>query len=90
MVILEILTGRYPSSPSQQERGNESNLADWLQSIDRQEWKNEALDKNMTGKTKRQDEMLKLLDIGLSCCEPDVEKRWEIKEAVERIEKIKE
>ncbi|KAL8127571.1 pollen receptor-like kinase 1 [Apium graveolens] len=90
VVILEVLTGRYPSNPSQQGNGNDSDLADWIQFIDREEWKTEVLDKNMTGNTKRQDEMLKLLDIGLSCCEPDVEKRWEIKEAVERIEKIKE
>ncbi|KAK1392045.1 pollen receptor-like kinase 1 [Heracleum sosnowskyi] len=90
MVILEVLTGRYPSSTSLKDRGNEPDLAAWLQSIDRQDWKTEALDKNMMGKTNRQDQMLKLLEIGLSCCEPDVEKRWEIKEAVERIEKIKE
>lgn len=89
-MILEVLTGRYPSNTSQQDRGNETDLAAWLQSIDREEWKTEALDKSMTGKSNRENEMLKLLEIGLRCCEPDVEKRWEIKEAVERIEKIRE
>lgn len=90
VVILEVLTGRYPSNTLKPERGNEIELVAWLQSMDRDEWKTEALDQNMTGKTNRKDEMLKLLEIGLSCCEPDVEKRWEIKEAVERIEKIRE
>lgn len=90
VLILEVLTGRYPSSTKQHEKGNETDLAAWIQSIAREDWKSEAFDKDMAGKKNREGEMTKLLEIGLSCCEPDVEKRWEIKEAVERIEKIRE
>lgn len=90
VLILEVLTGRYPPKGTQQDRGNETDLAAWVQSIAREDWKAEAFDKEMAGKKNREDEMVKLLEIGVSCCEPDVEKRWEIKEAVERIEKIRE
>ena len=45
-------------------------------------------DINGVGEEEHQ-EMLKLLKIGLACCEMDVEKRLDIKEAVERIEDVK-
>ncbi|CAM8963645.1 unnamed protein product [Rhodiola kirilowii] len=28
-------------------------------------------------------------DVGMACCESDVEKRWDLKEAVERVEEVK-
>ncbi|KAL1822426.1 hypothetical protein ACET3Z_009204 [Daucus carota] len=90
VLILEVLTGRYPSNTSPKERGNETDLAAWVQSIDRADWKAEVFDKEMAGKKNREDQLIKLLEVALGCCEPDMEKRWEIKEAVERIEKIKE
>lgn len=34
--------------------------------------------------------MTKLLKIGLSCCELDMDKRFDMKEAMERIEEVKE
>ncbi|KAJ6407958.1 hypothetical protein OIU84_011297 [Salix udensis] len=54
-----------------------------------------VVDKEMTGGPARQNgggesEVIKLLKIGMSCCEADVEKRMDLKEAVERIEEIKE
>ncbi|KAF0898117.1 hypothetical protein E2562_001773 [Oryza meyeriana var. granulata] len=33
--------------------------------------------------------MVKLIKIGMACCEASVESRWELKTAVERIEELK-
>lgn len=92
ILILEILTGKFPTNNVQQGKGNETDLATWVQSIQREDWMPEVFDKDMGGgKNKFEEEdMVKLLEIGLSCCEMDVEKRWEMKEVVERIEELRE
>jgi len=50
----------------------------WVNSVVREEWTGEVFDKDMnTTKHNCEGEMLKLLKIGMSCCEMDVGKRWE-------------
>ena len=98
MLILEILTGRFPANMIQQGKGvaNNAELATWVETLVRENenWKNKVFDRDMmtdingVGEEEHQ-EMLKLLKIGLACCEMDVEKRLDIKEAVERIEDVK-
>ena len=98
MLILEILTGRFPANMIQQGKGVADNaeLATWVETLVRENenWKNKVFDRDMmtdingVGEEEHQ-EMLKLLKIGLACCEMDVEKRLDIKEAVERIEDVK-
>ncbi|XP_019183531.1 PREDICTED: pollen receptor-like kinase 2 [Ipomoea nil] len=79
VMILEILTGKHPP---------DVDTAAWVQSI---EPTPEALDPEMRGVTKNAEgEVVKLLSIGLSCCEVNVEKRSEMKETVERIEQVRE
>lgn len=93
MLILETMTGRFPSSFFQQgSKGNEADLVSWVESmvkegntdVDR------VFDKNMGRKDKSKGEMTKLLQIGLNCCEEEVDKRWDLKKVVERIEQVKE
>ncbi|KAL1824101.1 hypothetical protein DCAR_0312133 [Daucus carota subsp. sativus] len=98
MLILEILTGRFPANMIQQGKGVADNaeLATWVETLVRENenWKTKVFDRDMNtdingvGEEEHQ-EMLKLLKIGLACCEMDVEKRLDIKEAVERIEDVK-
>lgn len=49
-----------------------------------------VFDKSMGFGARCQDEMVKLMRIGLECCEADVEKRLDIREAAERIKKLRD
>ncbi|EHA8589725.1 putative LRR receptor-like serine/threonine-protein kinase [Cocos nucifera] len=86
MLILEILTSKIPMHDTQQ--GKESaDLVNWVNSVAREEWATQVLDGMMGGRTKNAEgQMLKLLQIALACCEENAEKRWELKEAVEKIQ----
>lgn len=44
----------------------------------------------MTGKKNCKAEMLSLLKIRLTCCEEDEERRMEMKDAVEKIDRLRE
>lgn len=98
ILILELLTGKFPANYLKQGKGgnninNGADLATWVNSVVREEWTGEVFDKDMimNGRNKNgEGEMLKLLKIGMCCCEWNVEKRWDLKEAVERIEELKE
>lgn len=95
MLILEILTGKFPANFLQKGKGNDQeDLASWVRSIPEEEWRGVVFDKELqegAATTKKSEgEMLKLLKIGVGCCDGDVEKRWDLKEAVKRIEEIKE
>lgn len=95
MLILEILTGKFPANFLQKGKGNDQeDLASWVRSIPEDGWRGVVFDKELqvgAATTKKSEgEMLKLLKIGVGCCEGDVEKRWDLKEAVKRIEEIKE
>ncbi|CAI9293801.1 unnamed protein product [Lactuca saligna] len=91
VLILEIMTGKFPANSFQQSKGGDSELANFMDSVMKEEPTSDVLDKEMGGFDKRNEgQMLTLLNIGLNCCEPNVEKRWDIKEAVNRIEEVRE
>lgn len=89
VLILEILTGKYPGNYSRQARGG-SDLASWVNSVVREEWTGEVFDGEMKRSRNGEGEMLNLLQIGLGCCEADVNRRWELRDALEKIEELKE
>ncbi|KAK9097595.1 hypothetical protein Sjap_023092 [Stephania japonica] len=94
ILILEMLTGKFPENYLAQ--GNKTgghepeDLAKWVNSMVREEWTGEVFDKDLIRTKNAEGEMLKLLKIGLQCSEEDVEKRWDLKEAVEKITEVKE
>ncbi|PPE01050.1 hypothetical protein GOBAR_DD01901 [Gossypium barbadense] len=90
ILILEMLTGKFPANYLRQGKGGNADLATWVNSVVREEWTGEVFDKDMKGTKNGEGEMLKLLKIGMCCCEWDIEKRWELREALERIEELKE
>ncbi|XP_009590269.4 LOW QUALITY PROTEIN: pollen receptor-like kinase 4 [Nicotiana tomentosiformis] len=97
ILILELLTGRFPANYLKQGKGANADLAAWVNSVVREEWTGEVFDKDMNTKTKKHNnnnnsegEMLKLLKIGMCCCEMDVGRRWDLREALEKIEELKE
>lgn len=89
IVILEILTGNFHAN-FLQGRGSDLSLANWVHSVVPEEWSTEVFDKVMEVDKHSEGEVLKLLKIALACCEPDVDKRWDLKEAVDRIKEVKE
>ncbi|KAL0426705.1 UNVERIFIED_CONTAM: Pollen receptor-like kinase [Sesamum latifolium] len=91
VLILEILTGRFPAL--QQSSGTDADLVAWVEAALKKEGGEEggaAFDADMTGTNNAHGEMMKLLKIGLDCCQADTEMRPEIKEVVEKIDEIKE
>ncbi|GAU18808.1 hypothetical protein TSUD_80970 [Trifolium subterraneum] len=90
ILILELLTGKFPANYLRHGKGATEDLAMWVESIVREGWSGEVLDKSIGGSRGEEGEMLKLLGIGLSCCEWSLENRFGWKEAVAKIEELKE
>ncbi|CAI9755562.1 unnamed protein product [Fraxinus pennsylvanica] len=89
-LILELLTGRLPANYLKQGRGPNADLATWVNSVVREEWTGEVFDKDMSLGRYGEGQVLRLLKIGMCCCEWNVERRWDLKEAIEKIEELKE
>lgn len=88
-LILEILTGKFPADHLAEGSAG-ADLASWVNTVAGEEGTSKVFDKNMEGTKDSEEEMLKLLKIGIACCEADVDERWEMKEALEKIEELKE
>ncbi|KAK6152110.1 hypothetical protein DH2020_014745 [Rehmannia glutinosa] len=93
ILILEILTGKFPSTLLHQggdASAGDVDLATWVENVVRDDSGGVVFDKDMAGTSHAQGEMVKLLKLGLSFCQADVDRRPDIKEAVEKIDEIKE
>ncbi|BAT78269.1 hypothetical protein VIGAN_02092600 [Vigna angularis var. angularis] len=90
ILILELLTGKFPASYLRHGKGANEDLAAWVNSIVSEGWNAEVLDKEIPGRGSGEGEMVKLLRIGMGCCEWSLESRWGWKEAVAKIEELKE
>ncbi|XP_010696133.2 pollen receptor-like kinase 4 [Beta vulgaris subsp. vulgaris] len=91
ILILEVLTGKFPTNFLAVGTVKGENLVAWVHDIASAEEKGEdVFDKEMGGTHHSQDEIKKLLKVGFSCCHENLDVRWSIKEAVEKIEEIKE
>lgn len=90
ILILEILTGKFPANYLKQGKGDSSDLETWVNSVVREEWTGEVFDKEMKGTRNCEGEMLKLLKIGMCCCEWNIERRWDLKSALDKIGELKE
>ncbi|ESQ54067.1 hypothetical protein EUTSA_v10024605mg [Eutrema salsugineum] len=88
ILILEILTGKFPANYLRQGKGADDELAAWVESVARTEWTADVFDKEMKAGKEHEGQMLKLLKIGLRCCDWDIERRIELHEAVDRIEEV--
>ncbi|XP_027356884.1 pollen receptor-like kinase 5 [Abrus precatorius] len=90
ILILELLTGKFPANYLRHGKGASEDLGEWVKSIAREGWSGEVFDKDIMGRRSGEGEMLKLLRIGMACCEWDLENRLGWKEAVAKIEELKE
>ncbi|KAL7140598.1 hypothetical protein ABFS83_09G129600 [Erythranthe nasuta] len=90
MLILETLTGKYVAH-----QGSAAELAAWINGIG-EESTASVFDKEMEdydvmiSSMEIKSEMDNLLKIGISCCQEDPDKRWDLDEALQRIEKVQE
>ncbi|XVF74922.1 hypothetical protein PTKIN_Ptkin13bG0149000 [Pterospermum kingtungense] len=90
ILILEVLTGKFPENYLTQSYDSNTNLASWVNEMVKEKKTSEVFDTEMTGTKNSKGTMINLLKIGLSCCEEDAETRPELKEVVEKIEELKE
>ncbi|EPS63649.1 receptor-like protein kinase, partial [Genlisea aurea] len=88
ILILEMMTGRFPSSLLQQGE-DDADLAGWAESALR-DGAADLFDRDMNGASHSQGEMMKLLKIGLMCCEAEPERRPELRDVVASVEEIRE
>ncbi|KAJ0968682.1 hypothetical protein J5N97_021559 [Dioscorea zingiberensis] len=88
ILILEILTGKFPANYLRPNKCG-ADLASWVNSVVKEEWTSEVFDPEMKGTRNSESDMLKLLKIGLDCCERDEEKRCELKDALAKIEELR-
>lgn len=78
-LILETLTGRYLA------HGTSTDLAAWINGIAAED-DSRVFDKGMEAGSRTQ--MEKMLQIGISCCKEDADKRWDLDEAARQIDHI--
>ncbi|KAH8487842.1 hypothetical protein H0E87_023784 [Populus deltoides] len=90
ILILEMLTGKFPENYLTPCYNSDADLAAWVNNMVKEKRTSEVFDKEIVGTKYSKGEMIKLLKIGLSCCEEDVERRLDIKEVVEKIDVLKE
>lgn len=90
ILILEILTGKFPENYITNRHNSDSDVASWVNAMITEKRTSDVFDIEMGGVGSSKAELLKLLKIGLSCCEENVERRLDIKEALEQIEDLKE
>lgn len=90
ILILEILTGKFPENYIAPRHNTDSDIASWVNIMVTEKRTSEVFDVEMGGLGNSKAELLKLLKIALSCCEENVERRLDIKEALEQIEDLKE
>ncbi|CAL0332112.1 unnamed protein product [Lupinus luteus] len=89
IIILEILIGKFPENYLTLRHNADSDIANWVNNMITEKRTTEVFDVEMGGMGNNKAELLKLLKIGLSCCEENVERRFDIKEALEQIEELK-
>jgi serine/threonine protein kinase len=102
LLILEIVTGRPPSydvkqaataSPEHEQKQKSSvgnDLVGLVASTPEEEWLTTVVDGDLKYEDEAdKEEVVKLIKIGMACCEGNVEIRCELKNAVDRIEELK-
>ncbi|CAN6243240.1 unnamed protein product [Urochloa humidicola] len=89
ILILEVLTGKFPANYLRQGRQG-GDLAGWVQSVVTEERTGEVFDKDITGARGYEADMVKLLQVGLGCCDADVDQRWDLKTVIARMDEIRD
>ncbi|KAK8551101.1 hypothetical protein V6N13_119589 [Hibiscus sabdariffa] len=89
ILILEILTGRFPENYLTTTYKSSMSIASWVNKMVKEKKISEVFDKEMKADMSSRGEMINVLKLGLSCCEEDLEARPELKEVLREIEELK-
>ncbi|XP_015060748.1 pollen receptor-like kinase 3 [Solanum pennellii] len=87
IIILEILTGKFPSQYLNNQKGG-TDVVQWVQSAIADQRESELIDPEIASATDSVEQMVKLLHVGAACTISDPDKRIDMKEALRRIEEI--
>ncbi|KAL3623573.1 Pollen receptor-like kinase 3 [Castilleja foliolosa] len=87
IVILEILTGKFPSQYLNNQKGG-TDVVEWVRQAISENRITELIDPEITNSSNLIDQMEKMLYIGAKCMESDHEARIEMREAIRNIEEI--
>ena len=90
VLILEVLTGRFPENYLTQGYDSNMSLVTWVNDMVKEKKTGDVFDKEMKGKKNCKAEMINLLKIGLRCCEEEEERRMDMREVVEMVEMLRE
>ncbi|KAG6606659.1 Pollen receptor-like kinase 4, partial [Cucurbita argyrosperma subsp. argyrosperma] len=91
IVILEMLTGRFPENYLTRNHDIKADLASWVNNMIKEKKTAQVFDAELgRARESNKGELLKMLKIGLSCCEDDVDRRSDLNEIVKQIEELKE
>lgn len=86
VVILELLTGKAPTNGLLNEDGVD--LPRWVQSVVREEWTSEVFDLDLLRYHNVEEEMVRLLQLGVDCTAQYPDNRplmWEVRRQIEEI-----
>ncbi|XP_050383298.1 pollen receptor-like kinase 4 [Argentina anserina] len=90
IIILEVLTGKFPENYIMQSYDSKADLGSWVNGMIKEKKTSEVFDLEMGNVGNSKGELLKLLKIGVSCCEEDVERRLDLHEVVAKIDELNE
>jgi serine/threonine protein kinase len=85
VVVLELLSGRAPAPAD-----GGVDLPRWVRSVVQEEWTSEVFDSTIAGDARVEDEMMRLLRLGVECTEQRPDRRPAMADVEARIEQIAE
>lgn len=89
VVILEILTGKFPSQYLSNQKGG-TDIVQWARSAVSEKRERELIDPEIASATNSVADMERLLHIGADCTESNLDQRMDMNEAIRRIEEIQD
>ncbi|MCD7458835.1 actin-regulating kinase prk1 [Datura stramonium] len=88
ILILETLTGKLPTNYLALTTGYGTELATWIDTIIKDNETTFDKEMDVTTNDTTQGQIRKLFNIGVACCQEDLDTRWDLKEAVESIQAL--
>ncbi|KAI3775620.1 hypothetical protein L1987_50201 [Smallanthus sonchifolius] len=89
IIILEIITGKYPSQYFNNQKGG-TDVVQWVKSAVGEHREKELIDPEISSSSEESvREMVKLLHVGAACTESEPDERMDLKDAIRRIEEVR-
>lgn len=85
IIILEVITGKFPSQYLSNGKGG-TDVVQWALQASSEQKEQELIDPEITSNANSLQQMVQLLRIGIACAESNPTQRLDMKEAIRRIE----